>query len=101
MRVLQPRTQSVAMAACEAIRDDSPPATNAKAKRMLNISGQRKLMYEQLVHPSLLTVHDQDRSGIMLNSHACHGTGLKVLKMGWQSSKVKDSLNLKYPKTHA
>ena len=75
----------------QSIKDDATLAINSKAQKIFQVLEQRGHMYEQLVHPSQLIVHQENRSGMMINSFDCHKTGLQSLKVGWQESKVKES----------
>ena len=78
--------------ALEAIRQDQSLAINAKAQKICGILQQKGLLYEQQIHASLLVVHHQNRSGMMLNSFDCHKTGVAALKVGWQEAKLSESL---------
>ena len=75
-----------------AIRQDQSLAINAKARKICGILQQKGLLYEQQIHASLLVVHHQNRSGMMLNSFDCHKTGLAALRVGWQEAKLCESL---------
>ena len=79
------------VASLEKIKDDPHLAINVKASRILKVLEEQGCLYAQLIHPSLLIVHSDNRSGMMLNSYDCHKTGLSVLKMGFQESKLVDS----------
>ena len=83
--------EAAVIKALQAIRDDQSLAINSKADKILQILQQKGHLYEQQVHPSLLIVHDQNRSGLMVNSYDSHKTGLAALKAGWQESKLCDS----------
>ena len=77
--------------ALESVRDDGSMAINLKLTKVCQLLSENGLMYEQGLAPSCLTVHPQNRSGLMLNSFDVHEKGLLALKMGFQLSKVAES----------
>ena len=72
----------------EAIRDENIPI-NLKVNKMLKLLGGR--VYLQKVEPSLLIVHPDNRSGLMVNSHDVHEKGLLALKLGFEEKKLNES----------
>ena len=56
---------------------------------MLKLLGGR--VYVQKVEPSLLIVHPDNRSGLMVNSHDVHEKGLLALKLGFEEKKLNES----------
>ena len=77
--------------ALEHLRDEPDVAINTKVHKMLQLLKAKGHLYQQVLQPHLLTVHPQNRSGLMLNSLDMHEKGLMALKVGWQEAKVAES----------
>lgn len=77
--------------ALEHLRDEPDVAINTKVHKMLQLLKAKGHLYQQVLQPHLLTVHPQNRSGLMLNSWDMHEKGLMALKVGWQEAKVAES----------
>ena len=77
--------------ALEHLRDEPDVAINTRVHKMLELLKAKGHMYQQVLQPHLLTVHPQNRSGLMLNSWDMHEKGLMALNVGWQESKVAES----------
>ncbi|CAE7940284.1 unnamed protein product [Symbiodinium sp. KB8] len=75
----------------ESIRDDAGLAVNVKAKKMLEVLKQGGYLYEQLLDPSQLIVHSDNRSGMMVNAYNVHCRGQAALKVGWSMAKLTES----------
>ena len=75
----------------ESIRDDAGLAVNVKAKKMLEVLKQGGYLYEQLLDPSQLIVHSENRSGMMVNAYNVHCRGQAALKVGWSMAKLTES----------
>ena len=62
--------------ALEHLRDEPDVAINTKVHKMLQLLKANNHFYQQVLQPHLLTVHPQNRSGLMLNSWDMHEKGL-------------------------
>ena len=80
--------------ALEGVRDDENLAINLKLSKVRQLLSENGLLFKQHLAPSCLTVHPQNRSGLMLNAFDVHEKGLLALKMGFQGSKVAESFLL-------
>ena len=75
----------------ESVRDDAGLAVNVKAKKMLEVLKQGGYLYEQLLEPTQLVVHSENRSGMMVNAYNVHCRGHAALKVGWSMAKLAES----------
>ena len=83
----------------ELIRDDQVLAVNTKAAKILNLLTGKGLVYDQVVPPSLMPVHCQNRAGKMVNSFDVHEKGFQALKVGWSLEKLGQSYCFELPQS--
>jgi len=48
-------------------------------------------MYVQKLEPAWMSVHPDNRSGMMVNSHDVHEKGLHALQLGFDEKKLNES----------
>ena len=77
--------------ALEALRDDQQAGIQNKARRMLALLKTHQLVYEQEIHTNMLSVHPDNRSGLLVNCADVHSRGAHALRVGWSPEKLGES----------
>ena len=77
--------------ALEALRDDQQAGIQNKARRMLALLKTHQLVYEQEIHTNMLSVHPDNRSGLLVNCADVHSRGAQALRVGWSPEKLGES----------
>ena len=75
----------------EGLRDDQTVGIQVRARKMLDLLTSSGLVYEQLIPCTLLSVHPDNRSGVLVNNKDCHAKGYQALKVGWSLERLAES----------
>lgn len=70
---------------------DADLAIGVKTKQILKLLEKKGYVHEQVVHPTLLAVHKENRSGMMVNCWDVHAKGYEALRVGWNMKKLAES----------
>ena len=75
----------------EKIRDEPGIPINLKVNRILKVLQDKGYMYVQKLEPAWMSVHPDNRSGMMVNSHDVREKGLHALQLGFDEKKLNES----------
>ena len=71
---------------------DDQTAINTKVSKMMGLLEKHGHLYQQLLSPGLLLVHPANRCGMLVNSFDCHEKGYRALSVGFDASKLTESV---------
>jgi len=74
------------------LKDDKHAAINTKVGQMQTLLERHGHLYQVAVLPSQLLVHPANRCGMLINSFDCHEKGFKALSVGFDASKLSESV---------
>ena len=80
---------------------DSDLTIGVKTKQMLKLLEKKGYVHDQVLHPSLLIVHKENRSGVMVNCWDVHAKGYQALRVGWNMKKLAESYCFEVSQDHA
>ena len=75
------------------VKENTSLAINKRAGGILKILMRCKLAYKQTLLPNMLLVHQDNRSGAMLNSFDVHAKGQTMAHIGFSYSKLGQSVH--------
>ena len=74
------------------LKDDKNAAINTKVSQMMTLLEKHGHLYQQLLSPSQLLVHPANRCGMLINSFDAHEKGYRALSVGFDASKLTESV---------
>ena len=80
------------VAELNSLKDDRHAAINTKVGQMQTLLERHGHLYQVAVLPSQLLVHPANRCGMLVNSYDCHEKGFKALSVGFDASKLSESV---------
>lgn len=80
---------SVKLQMDEILAKDMAPVTQWKA--IVDLLLQHSLAWRATLEPSMLLVHQLNRSGLGVNGHNCHSKAAGILKAGFDKSYLHSS----------
>ena len=79
------------------VKENTSLTINKRADEILKILMRCKLAYKQTLLPNMLLVHQDNRSGAMLNSFDVHAKGKTMADIGFSYSKLGQSICMELP----
>lgn len=73
----------------EILAKEMPPVTQWKA--VLDLLLKESLAWKATLEPSMVLVHQLNRSGLGVNGHNCHSKAAGILKAGFDKSYLHSS----------